>query len=358
MIPLSGWQIFENGYTSDHNRRSSEPQSTIDLNAKMLECGYPLRFHPVFRDYLWGGRNLALRLNKPIPESGIWAESWEIVDHPDHDSVVASGRLSGEKLGRLVQQKSVWLLGRHAPQDRFPLLLKYLDCQNVLSVQVHPDDQYARRMTPPDLGKTEAWYIVEAAPDAVIYAGLKSGIDREQLKYAIEQGRTEECLHKIVPTAGDCLFIPAGTVHALGAGLLVAEIQQASNTTFRLFDWKRVGADGKSRPLHVEQALQTIDFSLGPSTLQQAVATDEPGRQRLVSCDKFVLDRIAICAELAIGGDERFHILTVPEGAVTLQFKGGVERLSCGESVLLPAAVGEARVSLESDSTLLDMYLP
>lgn len=320
--------------------------------------GYPLRFSPIFQDYLWGGRNLATKLNKPIPIDGIWAESWEVVDHPNYASEVSNGSRKGMKLGDLVTRESEWLFGKHAPQPRFPLLFKYLDCQQVLSVQVHPDDHYARRMNPPDLGKTEAWYIIEAIPDATIYAGLRAGVDREQLKIAIDHGRTEDCLHKVVPRAGDCLFIPSGTVHALGAGLLVAEIQQASNTTFRLFDWNRVGPDGKSRALHIEQAIQTIDFDAGPRMPQQVDLTGMPGRQRLVCCDKFVLDRIEGRAGLTMGGDERFHILTVPRGSLRLEFDGGVEHLNRGDCVLLPACMRQSTVWLSESATALDMYLP
>ncbi len=145
------------------------------------------------------------------------------------------------------------LLGRHHPQSRFPLLVKFLDAALPLSVQVHPNDEQAARLNPPDLGKTEAWYILSADPGSTIYAGLRPGVDRQQLADAIGQGTCEKLLHHFQPKAGDCLFIPAGTVHALGAGLLVAEVQQSSDTTFRLYDWNRVGPDGKPRPLHVEQ---------------------------------------------------------------------------------------------------------
>ncbi|MEO8270965.1 MAG: type I phosphomannose isomerase catalytic subunit, partial [Aureliella sp.] len=233
---------------------------------------YPLRLIPFFRDYLWGGRKLQTALGKDLPANGVWAESWEIVDHPEHSSAILSGPLADSTLHQICESDPDWLLGKLPQGEEFrggadcrstnprtlPLLFKYLDCQRVLSVQVHPDDSYGQKMLPPDLGKTEAWYIIAAEPEAVLYAGLKLGVSREDLQSALASGEVEQCLHRIQPKAGDCVVIPAGTVHALGAGLLVAEIQQASNTTFRLFDWNRLGTDGQPRALHIEQSLEVI----------------------------------------------------------------------------------------------------
>ncbi len=322
----------------------------------MANIPYPLRFKPLFRDYLWGGRNLAARLNKSIPAEGSWAESWDLVDHADHESEVTNGPLAGRRLGQIMRESANWLLGVDHATERFPLLLKYLDCQSVLSVQVHPSDDFARRMNPPDLGKTEAWFIIDAAPNSVVYAGLRKGVNRENLADAIRLGIAEQCLHKIHPCAGDCLFIPAGTVHALGAGLLVAEIQQASNTTFRLFDWNRVDAQGKSRQLHVDQALETIDFSRGPFHIQARQTTAQPGRFRLVDCDKFVMDLVTQPG--STGDDGRFHILTVPTGKAEIRWDGNREPLPVGDTVLLPAQMPQVRIEVERGTTLLDMYLP
>ncbi len=316
---------------------------------------YPLRLVPTFRNYPWGGRKLATHLGKSLPDSGNWAESWEVVDHPEHESIVASGPLAGKTLGWLMREHAQWLVGDvEAVAGRFPLLLKYLDCHRVLSVQVHPDDAYGLKMNPPDLGKTEAWYIMKADPGAILYAGLKPGVDRDSLAAAIEAGKTAECLHVIEPKAGDCVFIPAGTVHALGAGLLVAEIQQSSNTTFRLYDWDRVDDKGQSRPLHVKQSLETIDFAAGPRACQIPQATGEAGRVRLVECDKFRFDRISSIDRCVIGGDGRFHILTVPEGQVTVNGGGVSETLTIGQSLLLPAGAPACDVRLADESVLLE----
>jgi mannose-6-phosphate isomerase len=318
----------------------------------------PLRFQPVFRRYLWGGRRLGTLLHKPIGPEEDWAESWEVVDHGQDQSVVADGPYAGQTLHALVVEHGQELFGRHHPQSQFPLLFKYLDAQWPLSLQVHPNDDYARRMTPPDLGKTEAWYVIDAAPGSVLYAGLKRGFDRAAVEREIARGTLELCLNVIEPKAGDCIFIPAGVPHALGAGLVIAEIQQASDTTFRLFDWNRVGPDGRPRALHVEQGLEVIDYDFGPVAPQTPAATDRPGVERLIACDKFVLDRAMVSESHALGGDDRCHIVTVTKGSVSLPTNAGEVTLSLGQTALLPAAAGSILAQGSSESELLDMYLP
>ena len=178
-------------------------------------------------------------LGKVLGEGEDYAESWELVDHGADQSVVVGGALAGMTLGQLVAEHGEELLGRHAGLGQFPLLLKFLDCNRTLSVQVHPNDVQGALLDPPDLGKTEAWVVLAADAGSKIYAGLKAGVTREDLRAALEAGTCEACLHQFEPQVGDCVFIRAGTVHALGAGLVIAEIQQASDTTFRLFDWNR-----------------------------------------------------------------------------------------------------------------------
>ncbi len=319
---------------------------------------YPLRFEPIFRRYIWGGRRLATTLNKPIGEGDDYAESWEIVDHGDDQSTVVNGPLAGTTLAQLVDSRGQELFGRHYPQEQFPLLFKFLDAHRTLSVQVHPNDQQAAQLDPPDLGKTEAWVVLHAEPDSVIYAGLKRGFDRAAFQREINRGTTELCLHRFTPQVGDCVFIPAGTVHALGAGLLVAEIQQASDTTFRLFDWNRVGPDGRPRPLHVEQALQVTDFERGPVERQTPRSTDRPHVQRLVACPQFVLDRWQFDAPQQIGGDDRFHIVAVLTGALKAEGDAADEPLGVGGTVLFPAGGGPWQLDPAGGTQLLDMYLP
>jgi mannose-6-phosphate isomerase len=237
-------------------------------------------------------------------------------------------------------------------------LLKFLDAAQKLSVQVHPDDARAARLTPPDLGKTEAWVILEAEPGSVIYAGLRPGVDRPALAAAIDAGRCQDCLNVFKPAVGDSVFLPAGTVHALGAGLLVAEIQQSSDVTYRLFDWNRLGPDGKPRALHVEQGLDAVDFRRGPVGPQQPRPTERPEVSRLVECERFILDRWKFAAPMAAGGDNRCHIIVVIEGTVRIEGDPSAAALSRGGTALLPASLGAVQLNPVGPAVLLDAYLP
>ena len=317
---------------------------------------YPLQFRPVLKQTIWGGRRLGEQLGKPIGPATDYAESWEVVDHGDDQSVVENGPLAGQTLQSVIRDHKAWLLGESCSNDAFPLLLKYLDCNRVLSVQVHPSDSYALQMDPPDLGKTEAWYIVAAEPGSQIYAGLKAGVDRTALQQAIDGGTTEEVLHSFEPNVGDVVFIPAGTVHALGAGLLIAEIQQSSNTTYRLFDWNRVDDKGNGRPLHLKQGVEVTDFDTGPIAARR-MQPEVSGWQQMVDCDKFVL-RLMHSGEGSIAGDAKFHIVTVPRGEATLRFGEEVLSLSTGQTLLLPAAMPQCLVSPGAESTVMGMHLP
>lgn len=319
---------------------------------------YPLLFQPTFRDYIWGGRRLGTVLGKPIPESGPVAESWEVVDHGEDQSVVANGPLQGQTLKQLVSQFPNDLFGLHASFSSFPLLFKFLDANRDLSIQVHPDDVQGAQLNPPDLGKTEAWYILDAEPGAKVYVGLKDGISRGDLESAVAEDRVLQCMHVVEPTAGDCLFIPAKTVHALGKGLLVAEIQQASNTTFRLFDWNRTGPDGKPRALHIEESLDTIDYHRGPVEPQTPQPTNDPAVARLVNCDKFTLDRWQFEGEKRLDDGRRFHIIAVLEGEVTTNHLELPGPLGKGATFLVPAACAPVILKSLKQVTLLDMYLP
>ncbi|HZZ29650.1 MAG TPA: type I phosphomannose isomerase catalytic subunit [Pirellulales bacterium] len=319
---------------------------------------YPLRFEPLLRRYIWGGRKLGMLLGKPIGEESDYAESWEVVDRGADQSCVAFGPLAGTTLGELMRTGGAELLGLHHPQAGFPLLFKFLDCERTLSVQVHPTDAQAAQLHPPDLGKTEAWVVLEAEPGSVIYAGLKRGFDRAALEREVQRGTCELCLHRLEPRPGDCLFLPAGAVHALGAGLVIAEIQQSSDATFRLFDWNRLDADGRPRPLHIEQALAAIDYSLGPLHLQQPQPTEQAHVQRLVACEKFVLDRWRLTQPQSIGGDGRFHLLAVLEGDLQIAGDPAPQPAEHGQTWLLPAALGKCELIPVRSATLLDIYLP
>jgi len=301
---------------------------------------------------------LATVLGKDLPPDEIVAESWEICDRQADQSVVANGPLAGKTLHELITTWPERLLGRHASASRFPLLFKFLDAHQPLSVQVHPNDEQAAQLAPPDFGKTEAWVILDAAPGSLIYAGLKRGFDRAALAREVARGTTELCLHRFEPRVGDCVFLPAGTIHALGAGLLVAEIQQSSDTTYRLFDWNRVGPDGQPRPLHVQQALDVIDYNRGPIDPARPAATERPHVERLVECEKFTLDRWQFDSAQPIGGDNRFHLIVVLGGQLEIPGDPCGVSLRRGETALIPADLGETTLKARLPTLLLDTYLP
>lgn len=311
----------------------------------------PLLFAPVFRDYVWGGRRLETLLDKRLPEDGIVAESWELVDHGETQSRVLDGPWENWTLQELVRQFPKALIGP-GKHDRFPLLLKYLDCQHNLSIQVHPNDEQAAQLSPPDLGKTEAWLVLQADPGSRIYAGLQPGVDQAELVKLLDGGQAETALAWLEPAEGDCLLIPAGVVHALGAGLVVAEIQQSSDTTYRLDDWNRVDARGNSRELHRQAGLAVVDFQAGPMQLQKSQATDEPQVETLVRCQQFQFDRIHLTVPLTLHDEGRFRILSVLDGTVCVE--GRPERsLTKGQTCLLPAACGKRTLTPLRPSVLI-----
>lgn len=317
----------------------------------------PLVFAPLYRRYIWGGHRFAEAFGRDLPPGDTCAESWELVDRGADQSVVSLGPLAGTSLGWLVQERGVELLGRAAPLAVFPLLFKFLDANRVLSVQVHPDDERAARLDPPDRGKTEAWYVVAAEPGSRIYAGLEDGVDRAALAAAIRAGTCDAVLHSFEPQSGDCVFIPAGTVHAIGAGLLVAEIQQSSDVTYRLFDWNRTAADGKPRPLQIEAGVEAVTRT-GPVSPVQPRPTEDPAVRRLVTSEFFLLDEICPGDSWEVGGDDRCHFLAVLAGTLRMSDRWGLPPLGPGGCVLLPASAGGQKLVTIPESRLLRVTLP
>lgn len=321
---------------------------------------YPLRFEPLLKRLIWGGRRLGTILGKPLGPESDYAESWEVSDHRDDVSRVADGSLAGTSLRTLLRERRLDLMGT-ALSDRtqFPLLVKFLDAHQVLSVQVHPDDEAGARLVG-DNGKTEAWVILHADPGSVIYAGLRPGVQRHTFEKALAAGTVEPLLHAFEPRAGDCVFIPAGTVHAIGAGIVLAEIQQMSDATFRVFDWNRIGPDGQPRALHVRQALDAIDFRAGPVDPVRAGPDPATGGQRegLVDCPYFTLDRWALKERVMIGSRERFTLLLGLAGRATLHHEARDYELTPGTTYLLPASIGPCSLAPAPAATLLACQVP
>lgn len=308
----------------------------------------PLHFQPYLRPMVWGGRRLGDLLGKALPTAGPYGEAWEISDHAAHRSMVSGGPWRGRTLRQLMESRRGDLLGRAAHHATFPWLVKLLDVCDWLSVQVHPDDEAARRLCPGEGGKTEAWFILDTTPESKVYAGLLPGVTEPTLRQALAGERLVECLHQFQPRAGDCLFLPAGTVHAVGGGVLMAEVQQTSDATFRLFDWDRRDARGQSRPLHVEESLACVDWQRGPVAPVHAKGYPEttggapaPGEvtQRLVACDFFALDYLCRTAPCDLGGHGSMQVVVVLHGEGSLATGEGDRELRVGDSLLLPAAM-------------------
>lgn len=286
----------------------------------------PLVFEPLFMERVWGGRRMETLPGKHLPPSVRIGESWEIVDREDAQSVVHEGPLRGWTLHELWCKQRPEILGPGLPQTpRFPLLCKVLDAQERLSVQVHPPVSVAARLRGEP--KTEMWYLLDALLDSDLYAGLKRGVDRASFERALQEGRVAGQIHSFPIKAGDAMFIPSGRVHAIGAGNLIVEVQQNSDTTYRVFDWNRLGLNGKPRELHVAESMASIDFD----DVEPGIV--EPQGELLVECPEFRVERWALTEPRANPGSG-FAIFTVVAGSVEC----GGRRFQRGDFFLLPAS--------------------
>jgi len=329
------------------------------INQSTESTIHPLTFAPVFKDYVWGGRNLETKLGRDLPD-GIIAESWDIAAHPDGSSTVNNGPLKGKTLPEVLALLGEQLVGsrnrRMVEMDRFPLLIKLLDAHRWLSVQVHPNDAYGLAHEG-DLGKTEMWVVLYTEPGAELVYGFKRGVTREGFAQAIADGTVDEWLHYAPIKAGDVIFVPAGTIHALGPGAIVAEIQQNSNTTYRIYDW------GRPRPIHIQQALDVLNFDLvEPGPLEPAVIEQNGRRREIIGqCPYFQTERLHLPAGESFQGrcsGETFEIWGVLDGEATVRWAGEPVSLSAVGWVLLPAALGDFRVVADVGSTLLRVFTP
>jgi mannose-6-phosphate isomerase len=315
---------------------------------------YPLVFHPVFKERVWGGRTLETLYGKPLPPAVPIGESWEIADRPGDESVIANGAFAGRSLHSLMEQYGADILGTATPSagDRFPLLCKILDARERLSLQVHPPAG-DRALGDP---KTEMWFIAQAAPGAELYVGLKRGVTRAAFEDRLREGNVADCFHRMAVRSGDAMFLPSGRVHAIGAGLVIFEIQQNSDTTFRVFDWNRLGLDGRPRELHVRQSLESIDFS----DVEPSLAGGEESRsggfstRRLVTHDLFEAELVTATVEGVLElQPPRLRVLAVVEGAAAVTGGGILVQLNAGEFCVLPAAVTDASLAARPGAKLL-----
>ncbi len=319
---------------------------------------YPLQFEEVYKEKVWGGRKLEKVLGKVLPPGQMIGESWEITE----EGTVRNGIYRGRTLQTLTAELGTYLLGERVTSPHFPLLTKFIDSQEVLSVQVHPADQYALEQEGEPFGKTEAWYVIHAEPGAELIHGFKHRIDAQEMKLAIGEGRLGEHLYNLEVTAGDVVFVPAGTVHAIKPGIVVFEIQQSSDRTYRIYDWNRVGLDGKPRPLHVEKALAVTDFGLWRAHKVKSIAVREGDNRRtyLVACRYFVLELWELEVEQAAGQNHTtLRLYSLLEGKVAIEYGAG-KRLEVGQgqSVLIPAYIGRYVVHPIARARLLCAYVP
>jgi mannose-6-phosphate isomerase len=316
---------------------------------------YPLTFKPILKERVWGGRNLERLYHKPLPPDVPIGESWEISDRPGDVSVIANGPLAGKDLRWLMEKHTEELLGaQHKKTERFPLLIKILDAQEKLSLQVHPPPDIAAQLGGEP--KTEFWYVADAAPGAELFVGLKAGTTRAEFERKIKDGTVADCVHQITVKKDDAMFLPSGRVHALGGGNVIFEIQQNSDTTYRVFDWNRVGLDGKPRELHIAQSLASINFhDFEPQLIKSKYSRNAVLKVRVLVDDP--LFRIDACQ---VKRGERFHlrsdglqIIGLLRGRLEISHAEAKLSLSAGEFALLPASLGRTSFTAETQVEFL-----
>ncbi|MCH7591379.1 MAG: class I mannose-6-phosphate isomerase [Planctomycetes bacterium] len=326
---------------------------------------YPLIFIPIFKPKIWGGRKLETLLDKSLPAGEKIGESWEVADLEDDQSIVANGPVAGRGLGELVKDWGTSLIGRaELFAGRFPLLIKFLDACENLSVQVHPDEAMAKRLGGRVRVKNEAWYIIDAEPDGFIYRGLRPGADADSLRRAIEDQTVEALLNRIAVRKGHCYYLPSGTIHALGAGVTVAEVQTPSDITYRVYDYKRIEpSTGKPRELHIEHALECTSFT-GNSTAnenQQHVASVWTTVTSLVQCASFTIERVRMVegVEQAFAYGEMV-IWMILEGSGTINHEGPGDPVAfkTGDSIVIPAALRGGAVKTNTKCMWLEVTIP
>jgi mannose-6-phosphate isomerase len=336
-------------------------RSPTDTEPKALSPLYPLRFDPIYQYRIWGGRRLADWLKPPLPRDEPVGEAWLLSDRDDHPSRVSEGPLKGHTIAQLMQQSAELVLGRLATRfNRFPLLLKFLDVSGTLSVQVHPPDGKAGLIPKGETGKTEAWVVLEAHSGSRIYAGLKPGATSADLR-SLSKSTVNDCLASLMPVRGQGILIEAGVVHALGDGVVVFEVQENSDVTFRLYDWDHIDPrTGHPRALQVEQALACVDFAQG--AIQPVVpfveASQPAAFERLFDCTQFQLWRLQSAAPFRVGALNIPRVLVCIDGTGHIEYAGSDFTMEKGAVFLLPAVVGQCQFRPEGPITLLEIGVP
>jgi mannose-6-phosphate isomerase len=322
---------------------------------------FPLRLAPIYQYRPWGGRRLARLLSAPLPDDEPIGEAWLLSDRDDQASVVAGGPLEGNTVGQLLRQSPQQMLGELSGRfSRFPLLLKFLDVSKTLSVQVHPSDEYPELLPVGDAGKTEAWIVLAAGAEARIFAGLRPGTSADVMRRAIAHGTVAEQLASFRPTPGDAVFMQAGTVHS-ASDVVVFEVQQNSDVTFRLFDWNLLDErTGRRRPLQVDQAMTCIDFAQGAveACIPRVEQVNPVLREKLVQCDQFGVTRISGQVSFVVGAAQTPRVLVCLGGRGELEHSDTGYAVGKGDVILLPAVVGACLFHPQAVVSVLEVSLP
>lgn len=324
---------------------------------------YPIKFKPRVKERIWGGHAIINKRGKAVSrldKDKLYGESWDLSSVKGDISVVANGMLKGNNLEEIIEVYMGELVGEQIFERyglEFPLLIKYLDCNDKLSVQVHPNDELAMERHN-SFGKTEAWYIADCEEGAAIYLGFKDlNITREEYIAAVSESRLEALLNRVEVKKGDVFFIPAGTVHALGAGMQVVEVQQTSDVTYRIYDWDRVDASGKGRELHTALAVDAIDFEADADLLHKQYSLSKGGEAKIVECPYFTMNIIDVDGSKLLDRSvlDSFVVYINLEGSVAISVDGNAERVDEGELVLIPAEACD--IEIEGCGKLMEVYI-
>lgn len=319
---------------------------------------YPLKFKPLFKERIWGGSTLKERLGKKLPEGKVIGESWELSGVPGDLSVVSNGKLKGNNIEELIEVYMGDLIGDHIYNKyglEFPLLIKLIDAQDALSIQVHPNDELAKKRHN-SYGKTEMWYVIDCEPGAELCLGFKGNVTKEEYVKHVADGTLADIIDRIKVKPGDTFFIPAGAIHAIGKGILIAEIQQTSDVTYRVFDWNRVDANGKGRELHTELAVDAINYNCTEKF--NVTAAPQPNKVvELKKCPYFTTNIIDVKGEMSRDYSllDSFVVYMVIDGEVTIKWNGGTEKAKKGETVLIPAIF--ENIELIGNARMLESYI-
>ncbi|HOG05352.1 MAG TPA: mannose-6-phosphate isomerase [Paludibacter sp.] len=324
-----------------------------------METLYPLKFTPILKDKIWGGSKLQQLFGKKSKSNKV-GESWELSGYNGDLSVVSNGSLAGKNIIELIETYKDELVGKQIYDsfgNQLPLLFKFIYADDKLSIQVHPDDEIAMERHQSS-GKTEMWYVIDAEPGSRLVIGFLQDSTREDYLKALEEGRLDDLLQKVEVSAGDVFFIPPGLVHAIGKGVVLAEIQQTSDLTYRIYDYKRLDEFGKERELHTEKALDVIDFSASadPKTVYSRSINE---LATLVSCDYFTTNIVRFNEQFNrfYGKLDSFVVYMCVEGNFEISCNGDVTKVKKGETVLIPASIAEVELLPQGEVTLLEVYI-